>query len=63
MQVKTISYGRTKNLGNYQSERLDVTAELSDGEDETTAFEQLKTWVAQRLYPETVTAEADVIPY
>lgn len=63
MQVKTISYGHTKNLGNYQSERLDVTAELSDDEDATTAFEQLKTWVTQRLYPETATAEADVIPY
>jgi hypothetical protein len=33
MIIKTISYGFTKNLGNYQSERLDITAELDHNDD------------------------------
>lgn len=33
MKIKTISYQRVKNLGNYESERLEMSAELFDGED------------------------------
>lgn len=32
MQIKTITYQAVKNLGNYESERLEMTVEL-EGED------------------------------
>lgn len=32
MQVKRISYGRTYNLGNYQSERIDIEAAVDKDE-------------------------------
>lgn len=45
MQVKTIAYGKTFNLGNYQSERIDMTADLDEGEDEQVALLRLKAAV------------------
>lgn len=62
MNIKTISYGRAKNLGSYQSERLDVTVEVDDDEDCSEVFEQIKAWITHRLYPEE-SAQDDVIPY
>ena len=64
MKITEISYGRTKNLGNYQSERLDVTAEVGDEENPTTTYQQLKAWVAQQLYPESTASQSyDAKPY
>jgi hypothetical protein len=44
MNVKTITYARTKNLGNYESERLEMSIELDDDEytDEHIAFLRAK---------------------
>jgi hypothetical protein len=33
MQITTIAYGKTFNLGQYQSERIDLTATLDAGDD------------------------------
>jgi small-conductance mechanosensitive channel len=33
MKFKTITYQRVKNLGNYESERLELSVELDDDED------------------------------
>lgn len=33
MRITTISYGWTFNRGNYQSERIDLTATLEEGDD------------------------------
>ncbi len=59
-QIKTLTYSRTINLGNYESERLEATVELesrgrfSDGredtEDPTKAFKDLKEWVLTQVY-------------
>ena len=49
MNVKTISYGFTKNLGNYQSERLDMTIELESDDDPKEAFKDLKQLVQNSL--------------
>lgn len=51
MIYKTISYGRTKNLGNYQSERLDITIELEQMDDPVDELEKLKAFVTASLYP------------
>jgi hypothetical protein len=45
MRVKTIAYGKTFNLGNYQTERIDMGAELDEGEDEQVAVLRLKAAV------------------
>lgn len=45
MKVKTIAYGKTFNLGNYESQRIDMTAELDEGEDEQIALLRLKAAV------------------
>lgn len=49
MQIKTLTYRRIKNLGNYQSETIEVTAELDEADDLTEKFEQLRTWTLTRL--------------
>lgn len=51
MIYKTLTYGRTKNLGNYQSERLDVSAELEETDDPVEVLEELKKFVLTSLYP------------
>lgn len=45
MKVTTIAYGKTFNKGNYESERIDMTAELEEGEDEQVALMRLKATV------------------
>ena len=51
MSIKTISYGQTKNLGNYQSERLDITVELEEGDDAIEKIQEVKVLVMSQLYP------------
>lgn len=41
MEIKTISYGKTFNDGNYESSRIDMTASVDEGEDVLEAFEDL----------------------
>lgn len=45
MQVEKITCGRTKNLGNFESLRMDVTAQLEEGEDPTEAMISLHDYV------------------
>lgn len=33
MKITQVSYGRTFNTGNYTSERIDLVAEVDEGED------------------------------
>ena len=49
MIIKTISYGFTKNLGNYQSERLDVCIELAHDDDFDLCVQALKELVHREL--------------
>lgn len=50
MIYKTLSYGRTKSLGNYQSERLDITIELEEMDDPVEELEKLRVLVMKQLY-------------
>jgi hypothetical protein len=45
MQIKTITYRRTKNLVNYMSVTVEVHAELNEGENPCNVFEELKEFV------------------
>jgi hypothetical protein len=49
MKIKTISYGLTRNLGNYESARLDVQIELKDDDDYEQAFSALKAMVVNQI--------------
>lgn len=48
-EVATITYSRTKNLGNYESEKLEVTVSLHEGADHASELEDLKRWVCGKL--------------
>lgn len=60
MQVKTISYRRVKNLGNYQSETLEMTVELDETDDVWESTNKLKHIVREQLFPYKVTEETDI---
>lgn len=49
LKVKSVSWGRTKNVGNYQSERADVTVELGPGDSVHEAFELAEREVSLKL--------------
>ena len=49
MKVKTITYQRVKNLGNYESERLEMTVEVYEDESPTEVAENLKEMVEDAL--------------
>lgn len=41
MQIKTVTFGKTFNDGNYASSRIDFSAEVDPGDDEMAVFEDL----------------------
>lgn len=45
MIITSISYQAVKNLGNYESERLEATATVEEDENVTEATKQLKAFV------------------
>ena len=45
MKIVTITYQAVKNLGNYESERLEASADLEEGEDPKDAALKLRRWV------------------
>jgi hypothetical protein len=48
LQIVSVRFGTTKNLGNYQSSRLDAEALVSEGESPEGVLERLKTWVSSQ---------------
>lgn len=42
MNITTVSYGKTFNLGDYESERIDLTAELEEGDTAEAVLRVLK---------------------
>lgn len=49
MQIKTITYQRVKNLGSYESERMEMTLELNDDDDVENAIKGIKLQVKKAL--------------
>jgi len=53
MQYNRVTYGRTYNTGNYSSERIDIQAEVEEGDDPEAILNVLREWVAKEsLQPE-----------
>jgi len=42
MKITKVNYGRTINMGNYESVRIDLTADIEEGENWREALETLK---------------------
>jgi hypothetical protein len=62
MKIKSITYKRIKNLGNYQSETLEMTAELEGWEGHKETAELLRAKVLSVLFPENSTdSDAPII--
>ncbi len=49
MIIKSISYQKVKNLGNYESERLEATATVEEDENVAEAVSQLRAFVEFQL--------------
>ncbi len=49
MQVKTISYKRVLNLGNYENKHLELMAEVLDGEDDEAAISVIMEKVERKI--------------
>ncbi len=49
MKITSISYQAVKNLGNYESERLEATAIVEDGEDPVEKTKELRRFVHWQL--------------
>jgi len=55
MRIKNISYQRVINLGNYESKRLELFAEISEGEGEEEAISRLMEMVERKVREDTFT--------
>ena len=49
MKISSISYQAVKNLGNYESERLEATATVEEGEDPALLIKNLRKFVHAQL--------------
>jgi hypothetical protein len=78
LKIKTITYQRVqgtlpfqgraclhfvKNLGNYESERMEISAEINDDDDVETAIELLKTKVHHALNLNSEERVSDTVPF
>ncbi|MBD2415066.1 hypothetical protein H6H01_31010 [Nostoc calcicola FACHB-3891] len=53
MEIKTISYQRVVNLGSYESKRLELFAEVQEGEDPEIAISALMETVERKVSEHT----------
>lgn len=51
MPIKTITYKRIKNLGNYESKTLEATSVVNEGDDPITELADLIAFVEHELFP------------
>jgi len=49
VKLKSISYSKTENLGNYDSEKITVYAEVKPGQHPDDVLKTLKGWVEDKL--------------
>ncbi|GAB4209634.1 MAG: hypothetical protein Fur006_69520 [Coleofasciculaceae cyanobacterium] len=62
MNYRTITYQKVKNLGNYESQRLEITVELEPTEDPEEATKILMAKVNQLLEPPKSNEAVDQMP-
>ncbi len=63
MKITSISYQAVKNLGNYESERLEATAIVEDGEDSVEKTKELRRFVHwQLIEPPNIGKKREDVP-
>jgi uncharacterized sporulation protein YeaH/YhbH (DUF444 family) len=61
MEIKTISYERVLNLGNYENKKLALFAEVSEGDDVDESISRVMETVERKIREEAhAQAEADL---
>lgn len=63
MKIRTVHYKRVKNLGNYESETFEMTAEIDDDEGVVSSALKLKEYVHQALGLIEEEVDEDEIPF
>ena len=53
MKIETITYKRVKNLGNFQTETIEMTAVLDQYDDPNVVSQELRELVKNQLFPPT----------
>lgn len=48
-KITQISYSRLNNLGNYENERIEVTASVGEKQSANAVLEYLEGWVSRQL--------------
>jgi hypothetical protein len=51
MKALTITYQRVFNLGNYESERIEITLQVEEGETAQQVLDAAKRFVARQAVP------------
>jgi hypothetical protein len=51
MKALTITYQRVFNLGNYESERIEITLQIEEGETAQQVLDAAKRFVARQIAP------------
>ncbi|GAX41545.1 hypothetical protein NIES4075_25180 [Tolypothrix sp. NIES-4075] len=51
MPIKSITYKRIKNLGNYESKTLEATSIVNESDDAARELEELIAFVENNLFP------------
>lgn len=51
LNIKTISYRRVFNRGNYQSEAIEITVEVEEGQNPDEVMAEAKQWVEEQANP------------
>ena len=51
MKIETITYKRVKNLGNFQTETIEMTAVLDQYDDPNDVSQELRELVKNQLFP------------
>jgi small-conductance mechanosensitive channel len=64
LKITQVSVRRLKNLGNYENETLEVTAQLDDHEDPINAIQALKIFVKEQLESKEIDVNSlDYVPF
>ena len=61
MEPKTIVFKRIKNLGNYESEHLEILGDLEPGDDVNVEIDKLREIVETKLFLKNTQVKEDDI--
>lgn len=51
LKIKSVTYSKLLNLGNYENERIEITVEVNPNSDGLQELKEAKKWVKNQLNP------------